>query len=102
MLARDDDAMHGIVHASIVSTLDRVVKHSRNVATAEQSPLFRLKPHKLGRRAEPGPGDRFDDARGPGGVDLTVFRTDDLDRLDQGEVPTCPEAVSDPSRDGRD
>lgn len=102
VLARDDDAMHGIVHASIVSTLDRVVKHSRNVATAEQSPLFRLKPHKLGRRAEPGPGDRFDDARGPGGVDLTVFRTDDLDRLDQGEVPTCPEAVSDPSRDGRD
>lgn len=102
VLARDDDAMHGIVHASIVSTLDRIVKHSRNVAFAEQSPLFRLKPHKLGRRAEPGPGDRIDDARGPSGVDLSVFRTDDLDRLDNAEVPTRPEAVSDQSRDRRD
>lgn len=92
VLSRDDDAMHGIVHASIVSTLDRIVKHSRNVATAEQSPLFRLKPHKLGRRAEPGPGD-IEEGRGAGGVDLSVFRTDDLDRLDGGDVPTTPDAA---------
>lgn len=95
VLSRDDDAMHGIVHASIVSTLDRIVKHSRNVASAEQSPLFRLKPHKLGRRAEPGPGDTVE-GRGAGGVDLAVFRTDDLDHLDDGDAPKV--AGSDPDR----
>ncbi len=100
MLDRDDNAMHGIVHASIVSTLDRIVKHSRSVANAEQSPMFQLKPHKLGLRAEPGQGYESGETHGPGGVDLSVFRTDDLDRLDSGEAPTRPIVGCDPAGGG--
>jgi phosphate:Na+ symporter len=79
VLSRQDDAIHGIVYANVVNVLDRIVHHSRNIARIEESPLFRLKLHKIdrrtGRQERPGPHP----ATGLQ-LDPNLFDTDDIDR----------------------
>jgi phosphate:Na+ symporter len=88
VLSRQDDAGHGIVHSNIVTTLDRIVIHSRNVARVERSPLFRLKAYKLERRVESSPRPALD-TRPKTRIDPSVFSTDDLDSL-ESEAPSLP------------
>ena len=79
VLARQDDAISGIVYSNILNVMDRIVHHSRNIARVENQPLFRLKLHKIERRT--GHEDR---PAVPNGakthIDPALFDTADIDR----------------------
>ena len=84
VLSREDDATHGIIHENITTVLDKIVSHSRNIATEEQSPHFKVKVTKLGQKT--GGGDYVYQGKGAAGIDLSIFQTQELDRLDDGDM----------------
>ncbi len=84
VLSREDDATHGIIHENITTVLDKIVSHSRNIATEEQSPYFKVKVTKLGQKT--GGGDYVYQGKGAAGIDLSIFQTQELDRLDDGDM----------------
>lgn len=80
VLAREDDAINGIIYANILNVMDRIVHHSRNIARIENQPLFRLKLYKIERRT--GREDRPASMPMDKGlhVDPGLFSTDEIDR----------------------
>ncbi len=78
IIAGETDAVHGVIYANLITTMDRIVGHTKSVARLERDPMFKVKLEKLGRQMPDSPRQQTIDASYMF-VETGIFNTAELD-----------------------